>query len=164
MGQTDISWPTSQIFEARRGSREQSHRVLNSRLIRPGVGDASGDINEADLDLKWSGGVAKNASIVFVNSTNVMDSLQYAIENKINNLQIPILSISYGGCEPGWTSADLSSLEASLQQANAQGQTVFSAAGDNGAADCDFQSNQMAWPSFRRRRVYRSTIRRAVPM
>ena len=107
----------------------------------PGIGDASGDINEADLDLEWSGGVAKNASIVFVNSTNVMDSMQYAIENKINGLQIPILSISYGGCEPSWTSADLSSMEASFQQANAQGQTVLSAAGDNGAADCDEQTS-----------------------
>src|SRR6202021_116393 len=112
----------------------------------PGIGDASGDINEADLDLEWSGGVAKNASIVFVNAAKVMDSMQYAIENKINGLQIPILSISFRGCEPSWTSADLSSLEASFQQANAQGQTVLSAAGDNGAADCDEQSNPNAAP------------------
>ena len=53
----------------------------------------------------------QNASIVFVNSTNVMDSMQYAIENKTNGLQIPILSISYGSCEPSWTSADLNSMD-----------------------------------------------------
>src|SRR3984957_4132809 len=147
MGQTDIVMADITDFRSAAGLPANNPTVfLIPGSADPGIGDASGDINEADLDLEWSGGVAKNASIVFVNSTNVMDSMQYAIENKINGLQIPILSISYGGCEPSWTSADLSSLEASFQQANAQGQTVFSAAGDNGAADCDVQSNPNAPP------------------
>jgi len=147
MGQTDIVMADITDFRTAAGLPANNPTVfLIPGSADPGIGDASGDINEADLDLEWSGGVAKNASIVFVNSTNVMDSMQYAIENKINGLQIPILSISYGGCEPSWTSADLSSLEASFQQANAQGQTVFSAAGDNGAADCDVQSNPNAPP------------------
>jgi subtilase family serine protease len=147
MGQTDIVMADITDFRSAAGLPANNPTVfLIPGSADPGIGDASGDINEADLDLEWSGGVAKNASIVFVNSTNVMDSMQYAIENKINGLQIPILSISYGGCEPSWTSADLSSLEASFQQANAQGQTVFSAAGDNGAADCDVQSNPNAAP------------------
>jgi subtilase family serine protease len=142
MGQTDIVMADITDFRSAAGLPENNPTVfLIPGSADPGIGDASGDINEADLDLEWSGGVAKNASIVFVNSTNVMDSMQYAIENKINGLQIPILSISYGGCEPSWTSADLSSMEASFQQANAQGQTVLSAAGDNGAADCDEQTN-----------------------
>jgi hypothetical protein len=141
-GQTDIVMADITDFRTAAGLPTNNPTVfLIPGSADPGIGDASGDINEADLDLEWSGGVAKNASIVFVNSTNVMDSMQYAIENKINGLQIPILSISYGGCEPSWTSADLSSMEASFQQANAQGQTVLSAAGDNGAADCDEQTN-----------------------
>src|ERR1700722_4077522 len=142
MGQTDIVMADITDFRSAAGLPANNPTVfLIPGSADPGIGDGSGDINEADLDLEWSGGVAKNASIVFVNSTNVMDSMQYAIENKINGLQIPILSISYGGCEPSWTSADLSSMEASFQQANAQGQTVLSAAGDNGAADCDEQTN-----------------------
>ncbi len=142
MGQTDIVMADITDFRSAAELPANNPTVfLIPGSADPGIGDASGDINEADLDLEWSGGVAKNASIVFVNSTNVMDSLQYAIENKINGLQIPILSISYGDCEPNWTSADLSSMEASFQQANAQGQTVLSAAGDNGAADCDEQTN-----------------------
>ena len=143
MGQTDIVMADITDFRSAAGLPVNNPTVfLIPGSADPGIGDASGDINEADLDLEWSGGVAKNASIVFVNSTDVMDSMQYAIENKINGLQIPILSISYGDCEPDWTSADLSSMEASFQQANAQGQTVFSAAGDNGAADCDEQTTQ----------------------
>ena len=142
MGQTDIVMADITDFRSAAGLPANNPTVfLIPGSADPGIGDASGDINEADLDLEWSGGVARNASIVFVNSTDVMDSMQYAIENKINGLQIPILSISYGDCEPDWTSADLSSMEASFQQANAQGQTVLSAAGDNGAADCDQQTN-----------------------
>jgi subtilase family serine protease len=147
MGQTDIVMADITDFRSAAGLPVNNPTVfLIPGSADPGIGDASGDINEADLDLEWSGGVAKNASIVFVNSTDVMDSMQYAIENKINGLQIPILSISYGGCEPDWTSADLSSMEASFQQANAQGQTVLSAAGDNGAADCDEQTNPNGAP------------------
>jgi subtilase family serine protease len=142
MGQTDIVMADITDFRSAAGLPANNPTVfLIPGSADPGIGDESGDINEADLDLEWSGGVAKNASLVFVNSTNVMDSLEYAIENKINGLQIPILSISYGGCEPSWTSADLTSMEASFQQANAQGQTVLSAAGDNGAADCDQQTD-----------------------
>jgi subtilase family serine protease len=147
MGQTDIVMADITDFRNAAALPANNPTVfLIPGSADPGIGDASGDINEADLDLEWSGGVAKNASVVFVNSTNVMDSMQYAIENKINGLQIPILSISYGGCEPSWTSADLSSMEASFQQANAQGQTVLSAAGDNGAADCDEQTNPNGAP------------------
>lgn len=147
MGQTDIVMTDITDFRSAAGLPPNNPTVfLIPGSADPGIGDASGDINEADLDLEWSGAVAKNASIVFVNSTDVMDSMQYAIENKINGLQIPILSISYGGCEPSWTSADLSSMEASFQQANAEGQTVLSAAGDNGAADCDEQTNSNGPP------------------
>ncbi len=147
MGQTDIVMADIASFRSAAGLPVNNPTVfLIPGSADPGIGDASGDINEADLDLEWSGGVAKNASIVFVNSNNVFDSLQYAIANKINGVQIPILSISYGACEPSIASAELAGLEASFQQANAQGQTVIAAAGDNGAADCDAQSNPNAAP------------------
>ncbi len=100
MGQTDIVMADISDFRAAAGLPVNNPTVfLIPGSADPGIGDASGDINEADLDLEWSGGVAKNAAVVFVNSTDVFDSLQYAIANKINGVQIPILSISYGGCE-----------------------------------------------------------------
>jgi subtilase family serine protease len=142
MGQTDIVMADITSFRSAASLPVNNPTVfLIPGSADPGIGDASGDINEADLDLEWSGGVAKNAAIVFVNSTDVFDSLQYAIANKINGLQIPILSISYGGCEPSFPPAQIASMEASFQQANAQGQTVLAASGDNGAADCDEQTN-----------------------
>ncbi|MCU1312260.1 MAG: Peptidase propeptide, partial [Acidobacteriaceae bacterium] len=96
------------------------------------------DEEESDLDVEWSGGVAKNATINFVyvgNSTNfsVFDSLQFAITNNL----APIISISYGGCETSFTSGDVSTIQSWFEQANAQGQTVVAASGDSAAADCD---------------------------
>jgi Pro-kumamolisin, activation domain/Bacterial Ig-like domain (group 3) len=137
-GQTDIVMADITSFRSAAGLPANNPTVfLIPGSADPGIGDASGDINEADLDLELSGGAAANATIVFVNSTAVFDSLDYAIENKINGVQIPILSVSYGNCEPNWSSADISSLETTFQQANAQGQTVLGPAGDNAAADCD---------------------------
>ena len=41
----------------------------------PGIG-YTGDVQEASIDLEWSGGVAQNANIVFVISGDVFTSLQ----------------------------------------------------------------------------------------
>jgi Pro-kumamolisin, activation domain/Bacterial Ig-like domain (group 3) len=144
-GQTDIVMADITSFRTTAGLPANNPTVfLIPGSADPGIGDASNDIVEADLDLETSGGVAKNANIIFINSTDVFDSLQYGIQNKINGVQIPILSVSYGNCEPNWASADIASLEASFQEANAQGQTVMAAAGDDGAADCDEASGNEA--------------------
>ena len=106
------------------------------------VQTASGDEAESDLDLQWSGAIARDASISFVytgSSTNygVFDALVYAVENDT----APIISLSYGDCEPDYSSADIATLESTLKQASAQGQTVIVASGDSGAADCDYTTD-----------------------
>ncbi|MGC2399164.1 MAG: protease pro-enzyme activation domain-containing protein [Acidobacteriaceae bacterium] len=106
------------------------------------AGAASNDLAETDLDLEYSGGVASGASVVLVNSDDVATSLQYAIQNPINGITIPIISMSYGGCEASWSTSNITTIEGWLQQANSQGQTVILAAGDTGAADCDDSSTQ----------------------
>ncbi len=93
-----------------------------------------GDVDEAHLDLEWSGAAAPDANLLFVYGFDVFnDSLAYAITNKV----APIITISYGGCETGLGSALVNSLNMLLAQANAQGQTVISSSGDAGATDCD---------------------------
>ncbi|MGA8619334.1 MAG: protease pro-enzyme activation domain-containing protein [Candidatus Sulfotelmatobacter sp.] len=119
-------------------------------LLEPGTGTSTrcpGDEGESDLDVEWSGAIAKNASITLVYAglvsgdtcTNrqfgAFNALQYAIDQKI----APIISNSYGNCEAAVTLSSAQSLRLSIQQANTQGQTVMSASGDSGAADCDFQ-------------------------
>ncbi len=100
------------------------------------VGDSLG---ESDLDLEWSGAIAPGAQIVFVTSSNVYDSLYYAIDNKV----APVVSMSFGYCEFGLNITDFAApgysklFETELQTANSEGITVVNSSGDTGAAACD---------------------------
>ncbi|MGA8727658.1 MAG: protease pro-enzyme activation domain-containing protein, partial [Terracidiphilus sp.] len=97
-----------------------------------------GDEAESDIDLEWSGAIATGANIDFVytgsnTSYGVFDSLTYAVDQKIGN----IISLSYGGCEPlEGGAAGVAPLESTLQQAEAQGQTVIASSGDTGSTAC----------------------------
>ena len=57
----------------------------------PGHGSMMDEL-ESDLDLEVVGGVAPNASIIFVTSTNALASLEYAIEQNLAQ----VVSMSYG--------------------------------------------------------------------
>jgi len=97
----------------------------------------SGDESESDLDLEYSGAIAKGATIYFVytgNSGNydVFDAMGYAVTNRI----APIVSVSYGDCETDLGSTYYAQYNAYLQQAATQGQTVIAAAGDAGSTAC----------------------------
>ena len=139
MGQTTIDISDITTFRSVSGLAANSPTefdVPNSNPTR-----STADLGEADLDVEWSGAVARKATIVYVNSGNgAFDSLQYVINNKINGKLIPVISISYGVCEADegdFLAAD----EGNLQQASSQGQTVVAPSGDNGAADCDYSSS-----------------------
>jgi uncharacterized protein (TIGR03437 family) len=104
----------------------------------PGIQASSGDLSESDLDLELSGAVARDATILFVNSSanygfgGAFQSLYYAIDQNL----APVISISYGDCELDTGSATAQTWASWAMQANAQGQTIFAASGDTGAADC----------------------------
>ncbi len=105
----------------------------------------SGDEGESDLDLEWSGGVAKSASITFVFAglgagdscssrfDSVWDALHYSVQHNI----APFISTSYGFCETQLPAGFPQQVQGWAQQGQAQGQTIVSASGDAGAADCD---------------------------
>ncbi len=96
----------------------------------PGISE--NDLGEADLDVEISGAVARNATVIFVYSLNVDDSFQYIIDQNL----APVLSISYGGCELQTGLSDALFFQGLVQQANAEGMTVFGPAGDNASTDC----------------------------
>jgi subtilase family serine protease len=140
IGQTQIVPADITDFRAAAGLSVNNPTVVTvpgSLPLSPTAGAASGDLSETDLDLEYSGGVATGASIILVNSGDVFTSLQYAIQNPINGITVPIISQSYGACEAGLSTGDLDEIEGWLAQANSQGQTVMAPAGDTGAADCD---------------------------
>jgi len=100
------------------------------------------DLTEADLDVEWAGGIAKNATVDFIyygaqSYLSAIDALQDAITTyTVNGKVLPVISSSYGICEPEVKDYN-GSYDAAISEAALQGQTILSAAGDSGAADCD---------------------------
>ena len=145
VGQTDIVPSDITDFRAAAALSVNNPTVVTVPGTTPlsvAAGAASNDLSETDLDLEYSGGVATGATVILVNSGDVGTSLQYAIQNTINGITVPIISQSYGACEASYETAAITATESLLEQANSQGQTVVLAAGDTGAADCDDSSTQ----------------------
>jgi pseudomonalisin len=111
----------------------------------PGI-FSSGEETEADLDVEWSGAVARNATIKFVvsKSTNSSDGVDLSAQYIVNHNLAPVMSTSFGLCEASLGSSGNSFLNSLWQQAAAQGITVFVSSGDNGAAGCDSASASTA--------------------
>ncbi|MEO8370202.1 MAG: protease pro-enzyme activation domain-containing protein [Candidatus Solibacter sp.] len=130
-GQTRIDVTDNQKFRARfamPSSDPQTILVPNTK--DPGV--STDDQGEANLDLEWAGATAPQATIVYVYSNDVMDAVQYAIDQNL----APVLSLSYGLCEPLTLRSDMLTMQRWAQQANVQGMTWVNASGDSGGADC----------------------------
>jgi subtilase family serine protease len=145
VGDSDITMSNIETFRSLSGLPANDP----TKVLVPNSGTATvpstDEQIEAYLDLEWSGAIAKNASIVYVyvgNNANysVWDALQYAIDNNV----APVISTSFGYCEAGLGQTNVMTIQSWAQQANSQGQTISSAAGDSGAADCDGSQVQSA--------------------
>ena len=135
-GQTAIDLTDIQQFRAMHGLGARDPKVL----LVPNTSDpgtVSGDLAEADIDIEWSGAVARNATIVYVYSPDVMQSVQYAIDQNL----APVISTSYGLCELEMSRLETQSLQTWARQANALGITWLAASGDTGGADCNDSRN-----------------------
>jgi pseudomonalisin len=111
----------------------------------PGI-FSSGEETEADLDVEWSGAVARNATIKLVvsKSTNSSDGVDLSAQYIVNHNLAPVMSTSFGLCEASLGSSGNGFLNSLWQQAAAEGITVFVSSGDNGAAGCDSASASSA--------------------
>lgn len=136
MGQSEIEVSDIEDFQNAAGLPVKDPTLV----LVPGTGSAvisSGDEAESDLDLEYSGAIAKGATIYLVyvgNNSNysVWDSLQYAVDTDI----APIISMSYGGCESDLSSSDYSTLESIMEEGISQGQSIIVASGDTGSTAC----------------------------
>jgi len=109
--------------------------------VNPGV-LGSNEESEADLDVEWSGAVAKKATIKFVvsASTNSSDGAYLSAQYIVNHNLAPVMSMSFGLCETALGASGNSFINSLWQQAAAQGISVFVSSGDSGAAGCDSAS------------------------
>jgi uncharacterized protein (TIGR03437 family) len=130
-GQTRVDLTDIQKFRTRfQLPASDPQLILVPDTRDPGI--SSDDLPEANLDLQWAGATAPGATLVYVYSYNVMDAVQFAIDQNL----APVLTLSYGLCEPLTLRSDALTMQSWARQANAQGMTWVTASGDSGGADC----------------------------
>ena len=107
-------------------------------LDGPDPGFNSDEI-EGNLDVQWSGAIAKNATIDFViaEGTEASAGTDLAAEYIVDNNLAPVMSESFSDCEASLGTAGNQFESALWEQAAAQGITVIVSAGDTGSAGCD---------------------------
>ena len=111
--------------------------VQDTDYAVPGVTSA---LNEAYLDVEWSGAIAPNAKIVYVCADLIAHAVQFAIDN---NLGPVITSSGNNTCEQN-TNLNTGFYHLLAQQANAQGITWLNDSGDAGSAACDANGASIA--------------------
>lgn len=103
----------------------------------PGTG--GGDEVEALLDLEVAGGIAPGANLTLYTSqdTTFQSGLFLAIQRALDDNQVGILNVSFGGCEAYQGQSGNAEILNFWEQAAAQGISVTVSTGDSGAAGCD---------------------------
>jgi uncharacterized protein (TIGR03437 family) len=130
VGSTDINLNDIQVFRGTWNLPANNPQVV---LYGPDPGTNADALGEADLDIEWSGAVARNATIIYVYSQTAFYAVQYAIEQNL----APVISMSVDACEPALSTTTLATGRILAWQANVQGITWLTASGDAGAAACD---------------------------
>jgi hypothetical protein len=135
VGETDIQLSDVQAFRSLFGLPANDPNFIWNGPD-PGI---LGDESEADIDVQWSGGVAKGATIDFVisESTETTAGTDLSAVYIVDQNLAPIMSESYGQCELALGTTGNQFYSSLWQQASAQGITVFISAGDAGSAGCD---------------------------
>ena len=103
---------------------------------------------EAYLDVEMASSVAPGATVLLYTSagTALTDGLSLAALRAVEDDQAGLISVSYGACEAQLGQSGNAFWNALWEQAAAQGQSVFVAAGDGGSAGCDdFDAQQEAF-------------------
>ena len=121
--------------------------ILQDGYVDPTpASDSSGSgLTESDLDAQASTGMAPDASTLKMyyadqgDIADLTDALNKWVEDPNGALQ---LSASFGGCESIFADPVM---DASFQQADAEGRTVFASSGDTGAG-CESPSNGVNSP------------------
>jgi hypothetical protein len=138
VGQSDIDSQDFSNFRKLFGLPASNLNIIYDG-IKPGRLITQGDELESDLDVEWSGAVAKGATIDLVvsASTNSSAGVDLSAEYIVDNDVAPVMSESYGACELDMGTTGNQFYNQLWQQAAVEGITVFVATGDSGSAVCD---------------------------
>ncbi len=167
VGQTYIPQTDVDYFRSAAGlpSTLLTYKCITASTCTASTDESVGDVAEADIDVQWAGGIAKNATVDYVytsaasTSEGVYDALVYAITTyTVSGSVVPVISMSYGSCETHLTGtagniAYRQSMDTYFAQAASQGQSLLNSSGDDGAAECDYGATTashglvVSWPA-----------------
>jgi hypothetical protein len=136
VGQSDIKLTDVAAFRSAFGLPAKAPTII---LNGADPGTNFDDEEESDLDVEWSGAVAKDATIAFVTSasTNASAGVDLSAQYIVDNKTAAIMSMSYGECEE-FLGASANEFYSNLwSEAAGKGITVFVSTGDTGSASCD---------------------------
>jgi subtilase family serine protease len=108
----------------------------NDDDCNPGSGTCSD--GEAALDIETIIGIAPKATVLAYEGPDTTGIAEAApvLNQIVSDNTAKVISTSFGVCEAATPAAAISSENTSLQEAAAQGQSFFSAAGDSGSETC----------------------------
>ena len=144
VGRTDLALTDLRTFRTNAGLPSNDPQKIFVNGVNPGMPDCE-DEAESALDVEWAGAIAKKATIDFVTAASgatdgVVLAAQYAVTHNV----APIVTVSYLHCENTLSDGGQSLWGALWAQAASQGQSIFVASGDSGAATCDSATQQTA--------------------
>ncbi|HEV2583382.1 MAG TPA: S53 family peptidase, partial [Ktedonobacteraceae bacterium] len=109
---------------------------INNVLIDGGVATPGSGAIEVELDMEVVLGTLNGLTNLFVYQAPNTATGYNDEWNQIVQDDIPVVSTSWGLCEPQMSASDVQAENGFFVQADAQGQSILTAAGDNGAFDC----------------------------
>ncbi len=111
----------------------QTHAQVTQVPVQGGApASPDGDDGEAAGDVEQIIGLAPQASVLDYEGPDLASTLSQIVSDK----RASVVSISYGNCETNVGVPEQTIESQLLQQAAAEGMSVFAAAGDNGSEDC----------------------------
>jgi kumamolisin len=129
----DLSAYWSQYGVARKGyvQREFVDDPVNQGLPAPGQSD------ETTLDVQQTTSNAPGANVLVVEAADPLNAtFDDAYERTVTDPRVDVITTSWGSCEAGNDPNEVAADNDLFEQAAAEGQTIFAAAGDNGSKDC----------------------------
>jgi subtilase family serine protease len=108
---------------------------VNYVKVDGGAGTGAGS-GEAALDIEMLAGLAPKSEIDVYQAPNTTDGFYDIFQKFVTSDTDRALSVSWGSCEADTAVAAMTAQESLFEQANAQGQSVFVAAGDEGSTEC----------------------------
>ncbi|MEY9873198.1 kumamolisin [Streptacidiphilus sp. MAP12-33] len=115
------------------------------RAAGGGTTDTSGQ-DEVELDIEVVQALAPQAAVKVYEAPN-SDAGELAVYAALVSDDVPVISTSWGQDEAAETPSNLTAVDTDLQEAAAQGQSVYAASGDSGSDDAGNGGTSVDFPA-----------------